>query len=76
MRAEETTGGAFPAGQDQQRITGGRWRRGTRLAFGGFHGRSKKALILRSTFCELFYSNIVVRRSATPITTPQRRATF
>ncbi len=58
MRAQETTGRVFPAGPDQQTITGPWWRRAAPLAFGGFGGRSKKALILRSSFCELFCSTL------------------
>ena len=55
---QETTGRVFPAGPHQQTITGPWWRRAAPLAFGGFDGRSKKALILRSSFCELFYSTL------------------
>ena len=58
MLRQETTGRVFPAGPDQQTITGPWWCRAAPLAFGGFDGRSKKALILRSSFCELFYSTL------------------
>ncbi len=64
MRAKRRPAVYSPPVPINRRLPARGGARAAPLAFGGFGGHSKKALILRSSFCELFYSNIVVRRSA------------
>ena len=83
MRAKRRPAVYSPPVPINRRLPARGARRAAPPAFGGFDGRSKKALILRSSFCELFYSTLWYDApphtagqagSGTPVETPSRVA--